>query len=111
MVVSGSIRPHDSGTTELHVGKSILSCMYLGSSALSDDVPSVAWVGEAGVEAKGRICPPAEMPLRNERGQHLGVKPDGGIVKPDPGFPALVLRSRRSRSAGGAARAGDIALT
>jgi hypothetical protein len=38
MVASDSVHLHDSDTTKLHTGKSILSCMYLGSSALSDAV-------------------------------------------------------------------------
>ena len=29
-----------------------------------DDAPGVAWVGEDGVEAKGRVGPPAEMPTK-----------------------------------------------
>jgi hypothetical protein len=29
-----------------------------------DDGPGVAWVGEDGVEAKGRVGPPAEMPTK-----------------------------------------------
>jgi hypothetical protein len=58
-----------------------------------------------GVLVRRQRCP------RNERGRHLGAKPDRERAKPDPGFPALVVRSRRSRSLGGAARAGGIALT